>query len=202
MIVYVETNFVLEIAREQEQAEAAHKILMLAEKGKIELAFPSFTLSEPFSTIIRQRKDRKELLRSLQNTLVQLRRSETHKNTTDALEPVLGLLNVAIERDLDLLHSTIERMLETGRSLETDISNFRQAVDYQKRLDLSPQDSIIYSAIIADLAQRPVDESKRFLSRDNEAFATNLSIKAVLRKCNCRYIGNFIDGLASIEYAL
>lgn len=55
MIVYVETNFVLEIAREQEQVVSANKILALAEEGKIELAFPAFTLSEPFSTIIRQR---------------------------------------------------------------------------------------------------------------------------------------------------
>jgi predicted nucleic acid-binding protein len=182
MIVYVETNFVLEIAREQEQVESANQILILAEQGKIELAFPSFTLSEPFSTIIQQRKDRKELLRSLQDTLVQLRRSETHRNTTNALEPVLDLLNIAIERDLDLLHGTIERMLKTGRSLETDISNFRQAVDYQKRLDLSPQDSIIYSAIISDNTRRPVDEDKRFLSRENEAFATNLTIKRELRR--------------------
>ena len=58
MIVYVETNFVLEIAREQEQVESANQILILAEQGKIELAFPSFTISEPFSTIIRQRKER------------------------------------------------------------------------------------------------------------------------------------------------
>lgn len=202
MIVYVETNFVLEIAREQEQVESANQILILAEQGKIELAFPGFTLSEPFSTIIRQRKDRKELLRSLQDTFVQLRRSETHRNTTNALEPVLGLLNVAIERDLDLLHGTIERMLNTGRSLETDISNFRQAVDYQKRLDLSPQDSIIYAAIIADVVRRPADEDKRFLSRDNEAFATSLAIKRELKRYNCRYIGSFVDGLASIEHVL
>ena len=202
MIVYVETNFVLEIAREQEQVESANQILILAEQGKIELAFPGFTISEPFSTIIRQRKDRKELLRSLQDTLVQLRRSETHRNTTDALEPVLDLLNSAIERDLDLLHSTIERMLRTGRSLETDIANFRQAVDYQKRLDLSPQDSIVYAAVISDITRRPIEEDKRFLSRDNEAFATNLAIRRDLRKYNCRYIGSFVDGLASIEHAL
>ena len=54
MIVYVETKFVLEIAREQEQVVSANKILMLAEQGKIELAFPGFTRSEPFSTIKQQ----------------------------------------------------------------------------------------------------------------------------------------------------
>ena len=47
-----------------------------------------------------------------------------------------------------------------------------------------------------------VDEDKRFLSRANEAFATNLAIKRELRQYNCRYIGSFVDGLASVEHAL
>jgi hypothetical protein len=51
MIVYVESNFVLEIVREQEEAVAASTILTLAESGKLKLAFPSFVLSEPFETI-------------------------------------------------------------------------------------------------------------------------------------------------------
>lgn len=38
MIVYVESNFVLEIAREQEEFEAAGQILSLAEERRLELA--------------------------------------------------------------------------------------------------------------------------------------------------------------------
>src|SRR5881394_3448686 len=46
LIAYIESNFVLELALEQEEAPAAQKILELAEKGRIELAFPTFALSE------------------------------------------------------------------------------------------------------------------------------------------------------------
>lgn len=43
MIVYVESNFILEIALEQNQAIAAEAILALAENGSITLALPAFT---------------------------------------------------------------------------------------------------------------------------------------------------------------
>jgi predicted nucleic acid-binding protein len=202
MIVYVESNFVLEMAREQEQAASAKKILELAEDGKIELAFPGFALSEPFSTVIRNRNERNELYNSLVTTLKQLQRSEPHKQIMVDLEPVLVVLDDAIKRDLDSLYSTIERMLSIGRLLETDVSSFRQAVIYQKELGLSELDSIIYSTIITDLGRRPYDEVKRFLSRDKQAFATNRGIKSKLRSHRCSYIGNFTQGLDFIEHAL
>jgi hypothetical protein len=55
VIVYIESNFVLEIALEQEQSSAASSILSLAESRQIELAYSSFILSEPFASILRAR---------------------------------------------------------------------------------------------------------------------------------------------------
>ena len=51
MTVFVESNFVLEIALGQEQAAAAEAILQLAEHGTLNLRIPAFALSEPFSTV-------------------------------------------------------------------------------------------------------------------------------------------------------
>lgn len=48
MIVYVETNFILEIVFEQEQVEATEKLLMLAEQGDIDIHFPAFSLIEHY----------------------------------------------------------------------------------------------------------------------------------------------------------
>lgn len=47
MIVYVETNFVVEIALEQEERGEASEIIALAEKGDVELAFPILSLRNP-----------------------------------------------------------------------------------------------------------------------------------------------------------
>lgn len=65
MIVYVETNFVLEVALGQEQAEAAAEILNRAEGGEIELAIPYLSLVEPFSTVTKRHRDRKHLSSAL-----------------------------------------------------------------------------------------------------------------------------------------
>jgi basic membrane lipoprotein Med (substrate-binding protein (PBP1-ABC) superfamily) len=51
MIIYVESNFALEIALGQEQSASAEAILSLAEQGKIALVFPGFALNEPLTTL-------------------------------------------------------------------------------------------------------------------------------------------------------
>lgn len=50
MRVYVESNFVLEIALEQEQHRACEDLVRLAEDAAIELVLPSFALLEPYHT--------------------------------------------------------------------------------------------------------------------------------------------------------
>lgn len=202
MIVYVESNFVLEIALEQEQSSSAEAILKLAESNKIELAFPSFALSEPFSTIMHRNKERADLHQSLTVTLRQLQRSEPHKQTILDLQPLLVILKNAVNREFDLLHSTVARLLKIGRSVELDEFSLKHALVYQGQIDLKPQDSIIYSTLITDMQRRPHTETKCFLSRDKEAFSTNPAIKPELASLNCRYIGNFAQGLDFIQHAL
>lgn len=198
MIVYIESNFVLELAREQEQVSSAKAIIDLAESGKIQLLFPGFALSEPFSTVIRQGNERNGLYDLLKKTLEELKRSEPYKQIALDLEPVIGTLKETYVRDLDLLHTACDSLLSIGKSIETDISSFRQAVIYQGELGLKPQDSIIYSAIISDMRLRPHEEAKCFLSRDTKAF-NNPRLKAELKLYNCRYMGSFKDGLSFIE---
>jgi predicted nucleic acid-binding protein len=200
MIVYVESNFVLEIALEQEQSSSAEAILELAESNTIELAFPSFALSEPFSTIMHRNKERADLHQSLMVTLRQLQRSEPNKQTILDLQPLLIILKNAVNREFDLLHSTVARLLKNGKTVELNEPNLRQALVYQSQFDLRPQDSVIYSTLITDMQQRSHAEAKCFLSRDKEAFSTNPAIRPELASYNCRYIGNFAQGLDFIKH--
>ena len=127
MIVYVESNFVLEIALKQEQSASAESIFNLAESNKIALAFPSFALSEPFATVMHRDRERIELHQSLTKTLRQLRRSEPHKQTILDLQPLLVILKNAVNGEFDQLHTTVARLLKFGTALELGESTLEQA---------------------------------------------------------------------------
>lgn len=51
MIVYVETNFLMEVAREQAQSAACATLLQMADSGTIRLTLPGCCLLEAFRTL-------------------------------------------------------------------------------------------------------------------------------------------------------
>lgn len=203
MMVYVEANFILELALEQKEVAAAEDILKLAESGKIDLAFPGFALSETFTSVMHTQSERQRLRSTSEVTLKQLRQSvqsDLHKQVVSDLPPILTLLTKLVARELELLHIAVERMLGVGRLIEIDASSFRQALIYQSRFDIKSKDSIIYAAVIADLKRNSASEQKCFLSRDRAAFDDDPEIKSELQFYNCRYISSFNDGLRYIQH--
>jgi hypothetical protein len=76
MDVYIESNFVLEVALLQEQHESCEKIIALCESNKIHLILPAYSLVEPHETIIRRAKDRAKISSDLENQVKQLLRSK------------------------------------------------------------------------------------------------------------------------------
>ncbi|WP_217429931.1 hypothetical protein [Rugamonas rubra] len=75
MIVYVESNFVLELAFMQEENAECEGILQLAEAGVVQLAMPAFSVGEPYETLVRRHRERRALANKLTDELKQLRRS-------------------------------------------------------------------------------------------------------------------------------
>ena len=73
--LYVESNFILELAFAQQQHEHCLKLLELCESGELDLAVPAYCLAEPLETLGRRHKDRRELQGRLQQELRQLRRT-------------------------------------------------------------------------------------------------------------------------------
>ena len=198
MIAYVESNFVLELALGQEEAPSAQDILELAETNKIQLVYPAFALSEPFSTITYRALERRRLYDSLAIQLGQIQRSQPHHQIASALKAVLSMWLDMGKKETDLLESTVKRLLNVSKPVEMDLLGFEQALAYRDRYSLSLQDAIVYSAVIADLRQRNPKEPKCFISRNSKDF-NDPGIKSELKPYSCRYIASFVDGLGFIR---
>ena len=65
MIVYVESNFVLELALLQGEHQSCDSIVSLAESLTIDLAIPAFSLAEPYDVWRRRNGERTELYERL-----------------------------------------------------------------------------------------------------------------------------------------
>jgi predicted nucleic acid-binding protein len=201
LIVYVESNFVLQIALGEEQSGDAENLLKRAESGQLEIAFPSFAMSEPFATVSHRGRERARLCVLLDEQLRQLQRSQPHAEVAAHLTTVPAILGDIEKKEVDLLESTVKRLLSVGKSIEMNSSVFAQALIYENQYGLSPQDSIIYSAVVSDLKDRNNSDAKYFVSTNWKDFL-DPGITSELLSFNCTYVENFakvVKGLTDGE---
>lgn len=199
MVVYVESNFVLELALGQAQAAAAEAILALAEGGAIELAIPAISLSECHSRMGYRRVD---VLRFIESLNVRQRELElalpTRNDVAAALTLMLDALADTLQKETTSLQAIMDRVTRRSRILTTDAVMLAHAASYRSTYRLEPVDSMIYATIVADLGRGVPMADSCFISRD-AAFA-QAGISAELASLGgSRYISNFPDGLRFIQ---
>jgi predicted nucleic acid-binding protein len=198
MIVYIESNFILQLALQQEESEEAEAILKLAQSGDIELAFPAFAISEPFSTITYHDIERRRVYDLLSREATQLHRSALHQQIVPTLKSLLATWVDLGQNETSSLQSTVQLLLDVGKLIEITSSTFNQALAYQIAYGLLPKDSIIYAGIMADLQRAPREELKCFVSSDSD-FGIHPAIKSELQTYNCRYISKFSQALQFVK---
>lgn len=200
MIVYVESNFVLELALEQEQAQYAEAIFGLAEQSSLTLVIPSFALSEPFSTIELRKRNRERLSAELAGQLRQLRRSALHRDLVARSEPAVLSLGESYEREKASLQAVVRRIAACGSVIALDTAVFQQATRHQGQYGLSPPDAIIYASVLAHVQQAPSAEPKYLVSKD-KGF-NDPGLIAQLRSYNCHFSGDFQVAAALIRNSI
>lgn len=193
MTVYVESNFVLELALEQEQADAAEAILAQAERHQIELALPSFSLSEPFSTVTHRSRRRNALAVDVKEQLRDLRRSTAHRQDIGILEPVVRVLRQVNQRETHRLNVTVDRLLMIATVIQVDHSIFHRSIQYQSDYGLSAQDAAIYAAVLGHLTHNSSAGPHLFISRNREDFAVP-GIVSELGQHGCIFVARFDEG--------
>ena len=165
MIVYIESNFVLELALLQEEHRSCDSIVSLAESLAIDLAIPAFNLFEPYEVWRRRTGERTELYERLTLEMGQLARTESYAETVEDLGDPASILVRSGNEDKRRLDMTLGRILDCAAVIPLQGETLRDAIRFQGSLGLSPQDSVVYASVIAHLSAASPGP-KCFLNRD------------------------------------
>lgn len=115
MNIYVETNFVLELAFQQEQCTSCEQILQLCEAGHGQLVIPAYSLAEPHEKLSRQARNRKDIQQALDLELRQLSRTASYMNRIRSIQDISLLLVQSNEEERDRFVQYRERLLKIAQ---------------------------------------------------------------------------------------
>jgi hypothetical protein len=190
LTLYVESNFILEIALGQEELVPAERLLAAAEAGTVDIALPSFSLSESVTRITRGIRDRGRLTGQFRSHVGQLARSASHQTEVATLLIVPNLIEQIDEREEDRLMATVERVLTIARLIELDTESFQAARDFQVRFAFTLEDAIVFAGVIADLTRSRRPGLHVFANRNRKDFG-DPGIAAELRRLGCDLVLSF-----------
>ena len=192
MIIYVESNFVLELAFRQEDCESCEGMLALAEAGKVELMLPAYCLGEPYERLVRRDRQRREVHRKLSEELRELARSAPYADAMENLSNLTGLLVDSGEQEMSQLSAVLTRLLDIATLIPLDREVLQKALLAQQNLGLSPQDSIVYASVHSRVINTNTPQC--FVNKNTRDFLIP-EIEEDFEAHNCKLIGKFSNGL-------
>ena len=191
MNVYLESNFVLELAFLQEQSASCERILSLGEAGHVRLAVPAYSLAEPYETLVRRQRQRKRTKEALDRELGQIARSAAYEDRLGRFRDLTALLINSADEEARRLEEVRSRLIETADTIPLEASVLAAAAQYQRKHDFSPQDALVYSAVLAHL-ERDYARPSCFLNKDKDF--DDQDVLEELGGYNCKLFPRFDSG--------
>jgi hypothetical protein len=148
LIVYVETNFVLELAYLRPTSDHCQHLLDLAADGKISLVVPAFALIEArmaWRSVVKRRNDLHSKVRA---EVGELSRSRPLTDIASQSQAFVAALIDTADQDRHRLEAAVEALLEQATVLPTEPLVVTQARAAELIYDLSPQDSAVYMSVL------------------------------------------------------
>jgi predicted nucleic acid-binding protein len=192
MTVYVESNFVLERALQQEQSESCDAIVDLAAAGDISLVIPAFSLAEPHQTLKQKENARNKLYNDLQPQLSELGRSKPYRGIPEDFSPLATILIRSADREREGLQLGVAALLRTAEVIPLDAEVVAAACKLQVDLPMSGQDAMVLASVLRHL-ERATPAESCFLNRNSKDF-DDPDVLERLEKFGCRFFTKFDDG--------
>lgn len=198
--LYVESNFVLELALMQKESASCENLLSLCQAGPAVLLIPAVSLVEPYETVVRRGKDRKAVSQQVTYELSQLARSKPYQVEVASLQGISRLLNRSGAEERQRLYDTRRRLLQIAEIIPLSGEVLAAAAVAQLKLNLSPPDAIVYTSVIHHLSLNQAAK-KCFLNRNSHDFS-NPEIVDTLNTSGCKMLFSFEKGYNYIRSLL
>lgn len=169
MRLYVESNFVLELAFQQEQCAECEQLIGFAKEAQLELVLPSFCIAEPQETLVRRHKTRRSLQGDVQAELRQLSRSSGYRDIANQVDLASSLFAASAQEDVRRLKDATTQLSTTGRLIPIDSVVVRSAYELQRGFSMGLQDSFVLASVMHDLDKGPIQASA-FATRNSKDF--------------------------------
>lgn len=200
-VVYVETNFLLELALLHEGHEDCRSLLRLAGEGTAtELVLPAFCVGEAFDAFERKRRERLKLADRLRDEVGQLSRSKTYAARRKDFAELTDLFRRSGDEQRRRLDRVVDEVLGVARLLPLERAITREAARYRATRDLGAQDALVYASIVADLDAAAPPESC-FITLNSKDFANPDIRDTDLAGRNCTLLTDFAAGLGHARAA-
>ena len=193
MIVYVESNFLLELSLTQDQSRSCAEIIGFCEQGKATLIIPAVCVSEAYSAALAKQRITTRLSELALSELAQrYSRSRVYRNRSphpESFREMTADLYDVVERRL---HEVLDRILSVAEIIPLDAAVIQSARNLRKTNAVSPFiDSLILASV---LAHREVSrEQSCFLSTNSKEFA-DPQVQRLLEARNCKVLFRFEAG--------
>ena len=200
-LVYIETNFILEMAFLQEEHEHCDSLLWLAaERSNTELVLPVFCVAEAYEAFGRKRRERLELADRLRREVGQLARSRTYAHRHKDFVELTDLFRRSGQEEQGRLDRVLDEVLRIARLLPLERKITHEAVKFRKTRDLGTQDALVYASVISDL-DKLKPKSSCFITRNPKDFANPDIRDGDLADRGCTLLTNFTDGYGYVKAA-
>ncbi len=200
MIVYVETNFLLELAYQQESFESCEEILRLAKGGLISLVLPAFCITEAYLTWHRKNTERQKFHAQLQTYLSELSRSAPYRGLVDQYRDVMTALIAGSEESRVRLVDAIASIEPDGSTIPLTFEVIYMVGFHEDAYSLSPQDALVLASVKSHSELRGGPQC--FVSKDRGFVKQKIREELRSERSECKVIFNFDDALAHIKNAL
>jgi predicted nucleic acid-binding protein len=197
MNIYVESNFVLELAFEQEQAGSCQGILSHCDRGESSLVIPAFAVAEPFQAFAARSKTRKRAAEDIGTQLAELARNASRTQEVETVQGITRLLVRSLEQERMGLRSAMESVLARAEIIPLDLEVIRQAYDLEQGSGVPLTDAMILASVLRHLDEAPRAQSI-FLNRNRKDF-NDPDVLSLLEGSDCKVLWDFDDGLGYLR---